>query len=139
MHGGLNVSTSTTSKAFLQPASPDPNQTGQRQPAPSGFSTAAVINRTHRVVRERAQTLHDRRRRLRALWIPLAVCAAFILMSSHAIWSLLVQYELSPTGIPDASEQMLVLLLWFLPATAAVLAAVWFRRTRSRTQSESAQ
>ncbi len=58
-------------------------------------------------------------------------------MSSHAVWSLLDQYELAPTGIPDASNQMLVFLLWFLPVTAALLAAAWVRRTRSRSQAES--
>ena len=80
--------------------------------------------------------MQNRRRTLKVLVIPLAVCAAFVLMSSHAVWSLLDQYEISPTGIPDASDQMLVLLLWFLPITAALLAAFWFRRNRSQGQAE---
>lgn len=103
------------------------------------FTTATVINRTHRVIRERAEILQARRSRQRSLWIPLAVCAALVVMSSHSIWSLLVQYEHSPTGIPDASGQIFVFLLWFLPVTAALLAAVLLRKTRSRTQNEFPQ
>ena len=102
----------------------------------STAAPAALVNRTRRVVSERAHDLQQRRHNLKVLAIPLAVCGAIVLMSSHAVWSLLDQYELSPTGIPDASEQMLVFLLWFLPITAALLAAVWFRRTRSRSQAE---
>lgn len=97
---------------------------------------AALVNRTRRVVSERAHDLQHRRRALKVLAIPLTVCAAFVLMSSHAVWSLLDQYEISPTGIPDASDQMLVFLLWFLPVTAALLAAAWSRRTSSRNQAE---
>ena len=99
-------------------------------------ASADRVNRTRRVVSERAHDLQRRRRNLKVLAIPLAICAAFVLMSSHAVWSLLDQYELSPTGIPDASDQILVFLLWFLPITAALLAAAWFRRTRSRSQAE---
>ena len=121
------------------------NRTGLRIDAPAATETAtqqstaasaALVNRTRRVVSERAHDLRHRRRTLQVLVIPLAVCAAFVLMSSHAVWSLLDQYELSPTGIPDASDQMLVFLLWFLPITAALLAAAWFRRTRSRSQPD---
>ena len=108
---------------------PLPSQTPSAAPA-------ALVNRTRRVVRARASALQSPRRNLQILAIPLAVCAAFLLMSSHAVWSLLDQYELSPTGIPDASDQMLVFLLWFLPITAVLLAAAWFRRTRARSQAE---
>lgn len=102
-------------------------------------TTAAIVNRTHRVIRERANALQASRRQQRALWIPLAVCAALVAISSHAIWALLDQYELSPTGIPDASDQMLVFLLWFLPVIAALLAAAFLRTARARTQAEAAQ
>lgn len=105
-------------------------------PYTTSTAPAALVNRTRRVISERARDLQRRRRSLQVLAIPLAVCAALVLMSSHAVWSLLDQYELSPDGIPDASEQMLVFLLWFLPITAALLAAAWFRRARSRTQAD---
>ena len=103
---------------------------------PSFAARASVVNRTHRVVRERARLLEKRRSRVRSLWIPMAVCATLLIMSASAVWSMMDQYELAPTGIPDASDQMLVMLLWFLPASAALLAMVWFRRGLSRPGDE---
>ena len=96
----------------------------------AGGARAEVVNRTHRVVRERARTLAVRRQRGRTLWIPLAVCSVLLLIISAAVWNVFDQYEVSPTGIPDASAQMLVLLLWFLPVSALLLVMVWFRRAR---------
>jgi hypothetical protein len=100
---------------------------------------ASVVNRTHRVVRERAQSLAARRSRVRSLWIPVAVCSALLLILSTAVWSILDQYEATPTGVPDASNQFLVLLLWFLPVSIALLALVLFRRARKGTDREAAQ
>jgi hypothetical protein len=100
---------------------------------------ASVVNRTHRVVRERAQSLAIRRSRVRSLWIPLAVCSALLIILSTAVWSILDQYEVTPTGVPDASNQFLVLLLWFLPVSMALLALVLFRRARKGTDREAAQ
>ena len=97
---------------------------------------ASAVNRTHRVVRERARLIKSARGRARSLWIPMAVCAVLLVISVLAVWTMLDQYEISPTGIPDASDQMLVMLLWFLPASAALLAMVWFRRTRTQPGDE---
>ena len=52
-----------------------------------------------------------------------------------AVWTLLDEYEITPTGIPDASGQFLVLLLWFLPVSMALLSMVWFRRVRTKRSS----
>jgi hypothetical protein len=103
---------------------------------------ASVVNRTHRVVRERAKAMADRRSRVRSLWIPLAVCSALLVILSSAVWSLLEQYdvtanEVNPIGGPDASNQYLVVLLWFLPVSMALLALVLFRRARKRSDSEA--
>ena len=98
---------------------------------------ASLVNRTHRVVRERARTQSDRKSRLRSLGIPLAVCSALLIILSTAAWTALAQNDLSPTGIPDASDQMMIFLLWFLPVSAALLALVWFKRTRTPSGSES--
>ena len=92
---------------------------------------AQLVNRTHRVVRERAQTMKSQRSRRRSLWIPMAVSAAFLLILCTAIWSLLDQYELTPNGVPDASSQIFVFLLWFFPTSAAILALAWAQRTRA--------
>jgi hypothetical protein len=108
--------------------------------AMSGMNTAArssVVNRTQRVVRERAQAMVAQRERERSLWVPMAVCSALMLIICTAVWSVLDQYEITPTGVPDSSDQFLVLLLWFFPVSMALLAMVWFRRTRRRSGSEA--
>jgi hypothetical protein len=100
----------------------------------SGMNTSARssrVNRTHRVVRERAQVLAARRDRERSLWVPMAVCSALVLILCTAVWSVLDQYEVSPTGVPDSSNQFLVLGLWFFPVSMTLLAMVWFRRSRA--------
>jgi hypothetical protein len=108
--------------------------------AMSGMNISARssrVNRTHRVVRERAQAIAARRDRERSLWVPMAVCSALVLIICTAVWSVLDQYEVSPTGVPDSSDQFLVLLLWFFPVSMALLTMVWFRRTRKRTGREA--
>jgi protein-S-isoprenylcysteine O-methyltransferase Ste14 len=93
---------------------------------------ASVVNRTHRVVRERAITMAAQRNRARSLWIPLAVCSSLLLIICTAVWSALEAYDVTPGGVPDASNQFLVLCLWFLPVSMALLALVLFQRTRKR-------
>lgn len=101
---------------------------------------ASLVNRTHRIVRERAQQMTARRNRIRSLWVPLAMCASMVVILVSAVWTMLDQYELAPTGMPDASDQYVVLLFWFLPATAALLAMFWFRRVQNkRSRGEMAQ
>jgi hypothetical protein len=110
--------------------------------AGAGIESAArgpVVNRTHRVVRERAKTLAARRSRVRSLWIPLAVCSSLLVILCSAVWMVLDEYEVAPTGVPDASNQFMVLLLWFFPVSVALLALVLFSRTRKRTDGEAAQ
>lgn len=105
----------------------------------SASARASLVNRTHRVVRERAKTLADRRSRVRGLWIPLVVCSALLIIICTAVWSVLDEYELTPTGVPDASNQFLVLFLWFFPVSMALLSMVLFRRARKRVDSEATQ
>jgi hypothetical protein len=93
---------------------------------------ASVVNRTHRVVRERAKSMAARRSRARSLWIPLGVCSSLLVIICTAVWSALDGYEVTPTGVPDASNQFLVLCLWFFPVSMALLAVVLFRRARKR-------
>lgn len=90
---------------------------------------APIVNRTHRIVREQALTMRAQRHRFRGLWAPLAICSTLMVVICYAVWSLLAGYDLTPTNIPDASDQMpLVLLLWSLPVAAVALGLVWFRR-----------
>lgn len=118
--------------------SQDPNRKDSPTPLPvqlrdHGAASAALVNRTHRVVRERARSQSIRRTRLKSLWIPLAVCAALVLIISTGAWTILAQNDMYPSAIPDASDQMLVFLVWFFPVSAALLAMVWFQRTRTRS------
>jgi hypothetical protein len=92
----------------------------------------SVVNRTHRVVRERAKTMAAQRSRARGLWIPLAVCSSLLVIICTAVWSALEAYDVTPGGVPDASNQFLVLCLWFLPVSMALLALVLFQRARKR-------
>lgn len=115
------------------------NHQESREPMPiptlSAAARASLVNRTHRVVRERAQVMADRRSRIRSLWLPIAVCSGMLVIICTAVWTLLDEYEITPTGIPDASGQFLVLLLWFLPVSMALLSMVWFRRVRTKRSS----
>jgi protein-S-isoprenylcysteine O-methyltransferase Ste14 len=100
---------------------------------------SSIVNRTHRVVRERARTIAIQRSRARSLWAPLAICSALLVIICTAVWSVLDEYEVAPTGVPDSSDQFLVLVLWFFPVSMALLTMVWFRRTRKRSGSEAMQ
>jgi hypothetical protein len=100
---------------------------------------AMVVNRTHRVVREAALTLRAQRTRSRSLWVPLALCSVSLLTVCYAIWAVLDGYDLMSSGVPDASDQILILLLWSLPVTAMLLGVVWLRRARSRGNDEAPQ
>ncbi len=97
---------------------------------------SVVVNRTHRVVREQALTMREQKSKSRSLWVPLAISSVLVVAICYAIWGMLDGYDLTPNGIPDASDQLMVLLLWSLPVTLAILGMVWFKRTRSRSDSE---
>jgi hypothetical protein len=100
--------------------------------AMNATASAAMVNRTHRVVRERAKNIQARRSTMRSLWIPMTVSGGFLAVIVCAIWTILDEYELTPTGLPDANQQMLVLLMWCLPVSALMLGVVWFRRGGNR-------
>ncbi len=100
-------------------------------------ASASSVNRTHRLVRERARTLQQRRSMMRSLWLPLTVCSGLVLLLCAAVWTVLDQYDLEPTGMPDPSQQMIVLLMWCLPLSAILLAVVWFRHTGSRSENQT--
>ena len=96
----------------------------------SGSARAAVVNRTHRIVRDEAMRLREQRRHQRSLLAPLLICSALLLLICYAVWALMAGYDLTPTGVPDASDQMLLLLVWSLPVTTIILGMIWLRRRR---------
>jgi hypothetical protein len=118
----------------------NPQNSGSVPPAMlasrSAPARASVVNRTHRVVRERAKSMAARRSRFRSLWIPLAICSSLLVIICTAVWTALDGYEVTPSGVPDASNQFLVLCLWFLPVSMALLAVVLFQRARKREATQ---
>jgi hypothetical protein len=100
---------------------------------------AALVGRTQRIVRERAVAMQAQRNRWRHLWLACGISSALLVMIASAIWSVLSQYNLAPAGVPDSSMQMMVLGMWFLPVSAALLMLVLFKRSRSRIENESSQ
>lgn len=95
---------------------------------------ASVVNRTHRVVREQALDMRAQQDRKRSLWIPLAIFSVLLPVICYAAWAMLDGYDLTPNGIPDASDQLVVMMMWFIPVTALVLGTVWLRRSRMNGQ-----
>jgi TRAP-type C4-dicarboxylate transport system permease small subunit len=106
---------------------------------------ACVVNRTHRVVRERAKVMQARRSRARSLMAPLAICSVLLILTCFAIWTGMYQYQATEavqtdiTGLAttDASNHFLVVLLWFVPVSFALLAAVLYRRRRNGVDREA--
>lgn len=97
---------------------------------------ASMVNRTHRIVRERAQQMSTRRERIRSLMVPLIVSGAMLVILITAVWTLLDQYEINPNGVVDSSDQYVIFLWWFLPLSLVALGMVWFTRMRGHRNSE---
>ena len=101
----------------------------------NGNARASVVNRTHRVVREQALDMRQQQQRSRSLWVPLAIFSVLLPIICYAVWVVLDGYDLTPNGVPDASDQLIVMLLWLLPVTAFALVAVWYRRLRNNQEA----
>jgi hypothetical protein len=100
---------------------------------------AGVVNRTHRVVRQKAKVMQARRSYVRSLMVPLILCSVLLLLAVAAVWSGLYQYQAAEAAemveadvaALDANNHLLVALLWFVPVSVAVLAAIWGRHTKN--------
>ena len=112
-------------------ALPNDSQDMLRATRLQGGARAQVVNRTHRVVREQALTMREHRSRKRSLWAPIIISSSLLLIICYAAWGMMDGYDITPTGIPDASDQLMILLLWSLPVTAFLLCLVWLRRGRT--------
>jgi len=100
-------------------------------------ANASVVNRTHRVVRERAKVMQTQRSMMRGLLLPMLLSSTLMLMLLFAVWSVLDQYDIVSSEMPPTSNHFVMLLLWFLPASAALLAMVWVRRSRNSSEAEA--
>jgi hypothetical protein len=105
---------------------------------------ACVVNRTHRVVRERATVMQERRSRALGLMAPLIICSALLILLAVVVWSGLyleaaeaVQADVSALAATDINNHMVVVLLWFVPVSIALLAAVSIRRSRHNSNDEA--
>ena len=118
--------------------SPQDSRPSEQQTRPMNFTArASVVNRTHRVVREQALVMQEQKQRSRSLWVPLGIFSVLLVGLCYAVWAVLEGYDdLAPNGLPDASDQMFLLLLWSLPVTAVLFGLVWFQRGRNRANSE---
>jgi hypothetical protein len=108
-------------------------------------ASSKVVNRTHRVVRQRAKLMRDRRSYTRSLMVPLLICSALLLITVLAVWSGVYQESGAADAVQDLSatlsatdnDELIVMLFWFVPVTLAVLGAVWFTRFRNGPESET--
>jgi hypothetical protein len=103
----------------------------QRNESQKNGARAVVVNRTHRVVREQALTMQEQKKKSRSLWVPVVIFSVLMVTICYAAWAMLDGYDLTPTGVPDASDQMMLLMLWSLPVTLLVLGMAWFKRKSS--------
>ena len=106
--------------------------------AAAGMNTAAsaaMVNRTHRVIRERAGKMRAQRSTMRSLWIPLGVSTALLVALACSLWTAFEDFEGSSAGLPNTSG-MVVFLVWSVPISAMILAVVWYRRANSGSENE---
>ena len=108
---------------------------------------AAIVNRTHRVIRERATAMQARKRTVRDLMVPVAICSAIALAVATAVWTVadegLAGWE---DGIwkrvmelgGDAGSSISILLVWFLPLSVITAAIVLLRRNRNSNAGDGA-
>jgi len=109
---------------------------------------AGVVNRTHRVVRQRAQVMQAQRSRMRSLMVPLILCSALLILCAVAVWTGVYQYEaaeaaeavqadVAALAATEAANHFLAVLLWFVPVSIALLITVWVRRSRNNANDEA--
>ena len=101
----------------------------------NAVASAAIVNRTHRVIRERAQKMQKQRKKARSLWIPLGVSTALLVTLACALWTAFEDFEGSSAGLPNTSG-MVVILVWSVPISAMILAVIWSRRTSTGSENE---
>lgn len=109
---------------------------------------SVIVNRTHRVVRAQALNLRQQRDKSRSLMLPLTVCSVLLILSAFALWSGLYQYEAAEAVVAvqadvaalataDLNNHFLLVLLWFVPVSIALLVTLWVRRSHKNINDES--
>lgn len=148
-HTSSTTASSTTASSATVPSTTVPSTTVPSTTGISANARAAVVNRTHRIVRERAEAMQARRKSARDLVVPLVICSALLLMVCYAVGTVVsntfgfaaVGNEIEEAGkllnaqAMDSGGPVYLLLMWFLPVSLFTLATVLFRRFRSRAES----
>jgi hypothetical protein len=116
-----------------------------RHSSASFQARAKIVNRTHRVVRERAAAMQARKRRVRDLIVPVAVCSVLLLLIASAVWTVadegLAGFEggiwrrITQFGAETGSSISIV-LVWFLPLSVITAAIVLLRRSRASDRDD---
>jgi hypothetical protein len=101
---------------------------------------AAVVRRTHRIVRERAAAIQARKRTVRDLVVPFAICSALLLVIATAVWTVAdeglggwedgIWKRVLQLG-SESGSSISLLLIWFLPLSVITAAVVLIRRSRA--------
>jgi hypothetical protein len=60
------------------------------------------------------------------------ICSLLLMVLCYSVWYMLDGYDLTPNGIPDASDQVILFLIWTIPVIAAAVGMIWFKRERER-------
>jgi len=100
---------------------------------------SGVVNRTHRVVRERAKVMQEKRSRDRSLMLPLGLCCGLLILTILGVWTGLYEYQAAENVQGDvaawaaieATNHFLVVMLWFVPVSIVLMVTVWVRRSRN--------
>jgi hypothetical protein len=106
---------------------------------------AGVVNRTHRVVRERAKAMQEKRSRDRSLMLPLGLCSALLILTAFAVWTGLYEYQaaevvqadVAALAAAETANHFLVVMLWFVPVSIVLMVTVWVRRSRNNADDET--
>lgn len=98
-------------------------------------ASASMVNRTHRIIRERATNMQAQKSKFRGLLLPLVVSAGLLLAVVCAAWVMLDEYDVTPVGLPEPGQQLFVFMLWCLPISVVALAVVAFRLSGSKADS----
>jgi heme/copper-type cytochrome/quinol oxidase subunit 2 len=88
--------------------------------------------------------MQQKRNRERGLMAPLIICSVLLTLSVLAVWTGMYQYQAVEAVEADVTSlattdnnHFLVVLLWFVPVSVAVLTTVWVRRSRNNADDEA--
>ncbi len=112
---------------------------------PGMNARAAIVNRTHRVIRERATAMQARKRTVRDLVVPCVICSVLLLLIAVAVWTVADEglsgwedgfWKRVLEFGSDAGSSISILLVWFLPLSVVMAAVVLLRKNRTHSHGD---